>query len=212
MTREEARQQTRDRLVTAAAELFAERGVNGASVEQIAERAGYSRGAFYGNFEDKNGLVLELLKHRTLREKQEVEAIGSGAASFEEMLVALRAWHRERGRHLEDWFALRMELVLHALRNPEVRPMLAEREEFASTAIAGGLRYELARRGAEPPADPAFLALIVHALEDGLLIQRLLRPDEFTDEVVVDAFELLLRTWSGVPEAGGGSADPAERA
>ncbi|GAA2257335.1 MULTISPECIES: TetR/AcrR family transcriptional regulator [Kitasatospora] len=210
MTREETRQQTRERLVTAAAELFAERGVNGASVEQIAERAGYSRGAFYGNFEDKNGLVLELLKQRTLHERQEVEEIGRGAESFEEMLAALRTWHRERGRHLADWLALRMELVLHALRNPEVRPLLAEREELASAAIAEGLRYELARRGAVPPADPAFLALIVHALEDGLLIQRLLRPDEFTDEVVVDAFELLLRSWTAAPEAGGGAAGSTE--
>ena len=78
MTRAESRQQTRERLLAAAAELFAERGVNGASVEQIAERAGYSRGAFYGNFTDKHELAVDLLKQRTLQELEEVTDRTSG--------------------------------------------------------------------------------------------------------------------------------------
>src|SRR3954471_10523442 len=65
LTREESREQTRERLLAAAAELFAERGVNGTSVEQIAERAGYTRGAFYGNFDGKPELLVALLRQRT---------------------------------------------------------------------------------------------------------------------------------------------------
>jgi AcrR family transcriptional regulator len=205
LTREESRKQTQDRLLTAASELFAERGVNGTSVEQIAERAGYSRGAFYGNFNDKNEIVLELLKQRTQRELQEVQALGREVTSFQDMLALLREWHRDRSRHLAEWLALRMELILHALRNPHLRPPLAERELLARTAIGEGIQQELARRGAQPPADPEFLALIVHALEDGLLIQKTLRPEEIGDEVVVDAVELLLASWAalgGAPRDG----------
>ncbi|MFH8567534.1 TetR/AcrR family transcriptional regulator [Streptomyces sp. NPDC017993] len=213
LTREESRQQTRERLLAAAAELFVERGVNGTSVEQIAERAGYTRGAFYGNFEDKNALVAELLQHRTRRELEEVRALTQGATSFADALDRLRAWNRDRARHLPEWLALRMELVLHALRNEELRPLLAERELLARDAHAGGLEQAFAARGVESPADPAFLALIVHALEDGLLIQRLLAPEGIPGDVVVDAFDLLLRSWTALaqhpPQEGDGDARPA---
>ncbi|SHF12847.1 TetR/AcrR family transcriptional regulator [Streptoalloteichus hindustanus] len=200
LSREESREQTRERLLTAAAELFAERGVNGASVEQIAERAGYTRGAFYGNFEDKHHLVRELLHRRTRGEHEEVRALTESASSPQEALTSLRAWHRERANHLTGWLALRMELLLYALRNSEARPLLAEREHLARNALADGLRQHFSARGHTPPADPAFLALVVHALEDGLLIQRMLSPDDVSDEVVVDAYELLVRSWTALGE------------
>lgn len=209
LTRQESRRRTRERLLAAAAELFAERGVNGASVEQIAERAGFTRGAFYGNFDGKDALVAELLQERTRREAEEVREAAGGAASRDEAFAALRAWHRERARNLDTWLALRMELLLHAVRTPELRPLLAERERLARGALAEGVRRELDRDGAAAPADPAFLALIAHALEDGLLIQRALDPENVGEEAVVDAVELLLRSWTalaGEGETGEGEA------
>ncbi|MGG2465864.1 TetR/AcrR family transcriptional regulator [Streptomyces sp. RGM 3693] len=200
LTREESRQQTRSRLLTAAAELFTERGVNGTSVEQIAERAGYSRGAFYGNFEDKNALVAELLQHRTDRELDEVRALTQDATSGADALDKLRAWNRARAPHLPEWLALRMELVLHALRNEDLRPLLGARERLARDAHTAGLQQAFAAHDVTPPADPAFLGLIAHALEDGLLIQRLLAPDALPDDVVVDAYALLLRSWTALAQ------------
>ncbi|MGW5116340.1 TetR/AcrR family transcriptional regulator [Streptomyces noursei] len=200
LTREESRQQTRTRLLAAAAELFTERGVNGTSVEQIAERAGYTRGAFYGNFEDKNALVAELLHDRTRHELEEVGTLTQDAASPADALDKLRAWNRDRAQHLPQWLALRMELVLHALRNDALRPLLAERELLARNAHATGLEQAFTAHGVASPADPAFLALIVHALEDGLLVQRLLTPDGIPDDVVVDAFDLLLRSWTALAQ------------
>ncbi|SFO46987.1 transcriptional regulator, TetR family [Pseudonocardia ammonioxydans] len=207
MTRAESRQQTRERLLAAAAELFAERGVNGASVEQIAERAGYSRGAFYGNFTDKHELAVDLLKQRTLQELEEVTDRTSGEDPF----GALREWHTARAEHLPGWLSLRMELILYALRSPEFRPLLAERERIARDAHTRGVETAFAGRDATPPAAPDFLALIVHALEDGLLVQRMLFPDEISDQVVVDAVELLMRGWLG-SAAGGRPDDEDERA
>ncbi|GAA4616770.1 TetR/AcrR family transcriptional regulator [Saccharopolyspora hordei] len=185
LTREQSRQRTRERLLDAAAELFAERGVGGTSVEQIAERAGYSRGAFYGNFADKHEIAVELLLRRTQRELDEVRALDHST------LGPLRQFNRDRAEHLDQWLALRLELVLHVLRNPELRPRLAERERLARNAIASGISAQLPH----PPADPAFLGLIVHALEDGLMVQKLLSPEEIADDVVVDAYELLLAAW-----------------
>ncbi|MFB9629198.1 TetR/AcrR family transcriptional regulator [Nonomuraea helvata] len=191
-TREESRQETRTRLLASAAELFAERGVNGASIEQIAEHAGYSRGAFYGNFADKHELVVELLKQRTLRELEEVTAL----TRKQDPYAGLREWHKDRAANLLGWLSLRTELILYALRNPSFRPQLAERERIARDAHTGSIKATFAGLDVDPPADPAFLALIVHALEDGLLIQRMLFPDEISEEVIVDAAELLMRSWS----------------
>src|SRR4029079_385718 len=56
------RAQTRDRLMAAAISIFAARGIIGASVEEICEAAGFTRGAFYSNFADKDALVLALLQ------------------------------------------------------------------------------------------------------------------------------------------------------
>ncbi|MEU4807177.1 TetR family transcriptional regulator [Actinosynnema sp. NPDC023587] len=188
LTRAENRALTKERLLDAAAGLFAERGVNGTSLEQIAERAGYTRGAIYSNFPDKNAIAHELLLRRTHREAEEVRALGG---DFD----ALRRWNRDRAEHLPAWMALRLELVLHALRDPGSRPPLAERETFARSTIAEGL-------AAGGTADADFLALIIHALEDGLLIQHLLNPDAVPADIVVDAVEHLLgrRRATGVRE------------
>ncbi|MGP4014841.1 TetR/AcrR family transcriptional regulator [Saccharopolyspora sp. 5N708] len=188
----ERRQQTRTLLLAAAAELFADRGVNGTSVEQIAERAGYSRGAFYGNFTDKHELVVELLKQRTLHELDEVKDIAQRPDPY----AALREWHKARAEHLAGWLSLRIELIQYALRNPSFQPQLAERERVALDAHANSIESTFTSLGKEPPADPGFLALIVHALEDGLMVQRMLFPDEISDDVIVDAAELLMRTWA----------------
>ena len=193
MTRAESREQTKERLLAAAAELFAERGVNGTSVEQIAERAGYTRGAFYGNFEAKHDLVVALLARRREQEAAEVAALSAG--SLDEVMTRLRAWHAERARHLPEWFALRTELSLYALRNPAAREAVGADERTARDLIESGLRATFAARGATPPVDPAFLALIIHALEDGLLRQRYLSPEGTSDTMVADAAELLIRSW-----------------
>ncbi|MEU3625315.1 TetR family transcriptional regulator [Amycolatopsis coloradensis] len=198
LTREESREQTRQRLLTAAAELFAQRGVNGTSVEQIAERAGFTRGAFYGNFDGKHELVVELLRRRTQREAEEVTALRDGVGSFSEMMDRLRAWNVERAEHLGGWLTLRTELALYALRNPEARPLVGEGEKSTRALLETSVKTELAARGVVPPADPAFLALILHALEDGLLLQRFLSPEGTGDEDVVDAVQLLMRSWTAL--------------
>lgn len=55
-----SRENTRARLLEAAAQVFAEVGLDGASVEAVCERAGFTRGAFYSNFESKDELFLML--------------------------------------------------------------------------------------------------------------------------------------------------------
>ncbi|TWD80303.1 TetR family transcriptional regulator [Kribbella amoyensis] len=183
--RAETQARTRERLLSAAAGLFADRGVNGTSIEQIAERAGYTRGAFYGHFAGKPEVVAALLAERTRHEYDELRELPADR---------LRAWHQERSAHTPEWLALRLELLLYAAREgTEVRTELRDRERFARQAHEGWLAELFADGSA--PADLDQLALIVHALEDGLLIQRALDPDAVPPEAVVDAVTLLARAW-----------------
>lgn len=183
LSRAQSQAQTRQRILAAAAELFTERGVNGASLEQIAERAGYTRGALYGNFGDKHELVRALLEQRTENEAAEVRRMGP---DFATAAHDLRKFQHERARHLREWMALRLELILYVLRHPEAEVSLRDREERVRGLIAEGLRVNAV--GADVP----MLSLIIYALEDGLLVQHLLDPQRIPADVVMDAVEYLL--------------------
>ncbi|WP_246043048.1 MULTISPECIES: TetR/AcrR family transcriptional regulator [Streptomyces] len=217
LTRQQSRQVTREQILRSAAALFAGQGVSGTSVEQIVEAAGYTRGAFYGNFEGKHELVLALLEQRTQHELEEIQAMSREAATFEEMLDHLRSWHRRRDENLASWLALRTELWLYGLRDPELLPLLADRERRSRDAIAQSLEQGFAARGVTTPAPVELLALIVHALDDGLSIQRVLFPSDSGTDSVVDVVELLMKSWTALarsteaaPAAGPTAAPAAE--
>src|SRR5438309_11966919 len=69
---------TRDRILAAAAEVFAERGDEGAAVSDIARRAGFTTGAIYGRFRDKAELLLEVV--RGVLESQQEAAVMAAAS------------------------------------------------------------------------------------------------------------------------------------
>ncbi len=73
MTREDSRDQTTQRLLDAAQKLIAKKGLSAASVEDIAEAAGYTRGAFYSNFSSKGDLFIELLRPRPSENDRRVQ-------------------------------------------------------------------------------------------------------------------------------------------
>lgn len=183
LTRTQSQAQTRQRILDAAAELFTERGVNGASLEQIAERAGYTRGALYGNFGDKHELVRSLLEQRTEREATAVRELGP---DFDAAAPRLRQWQHDRAEHLREWTILRLELICYLLRTPDAPVSLREREQRVRQLIEAGVRTNA------PGADAPMLSLIIHALEDGLLIQHLLDPEHVKADVVMDAVTYLL--------------------
>lgn len=138
------RAQTRDRLLSAAAAVFAERGILAASVEEICEQAGFTRGAFYSNFESKDDLYFALLRreherHFAATQRAISEADLSRTAqppSPEELegmvqravLTTLRTMRSDREAILAGY-----EMRLYAARNPEVAAQYQEfmRESYA---------------------------------------------------------------------------------
>lgn len=138
------RAQTRDRLLSAAAAVFAERGILAASVEEICEQAGFTRGAFYSNFESKDDLYFALLRREHERHFAATQQAISEAdlhrtdhpPSPEELegmvqravLTTLRTMRSDREAILAGY-----EMRLYAARNPEVSAQYQEfmRESYA---------------------------------------------------------------------------------
>jgi AcrR family transcriptional regulator len=191
MTRAESRVATRDRLLEAAAQVFAEKGFYGAAVEEIAERAGFTRGAFYSNFSGKDDLFLALFDDRMRRQVDQVRALLEASRSPEEFFAALRRRSRSQPND-PSWRLLRAEFWLYAMRNPEVRPKLAKRERALRRAYAGAIRVQFDALGLSPPGRPEDLALIVQILDRGTDTMRDIDPSGVRSGFLMDALAMLL--------------------
>jgi AcrR family transcriptional regulator len=97
LTREESRAQTRDRLLDATYEIVVRNGIEEASIEDIAEAAGFSRGAFYSNFESKEELLCALLEREKAGWQQELRTLMGETASPEEVIQKARAYYVDLG-------------------------------------------------------------------------------------------------------------------
>ncbi len=121
------RVQTRQRLMRAAVDVFAERGVLGASVEEICEAAGFTRGAFYSNFADKNALVLALIEANivdsTAAARRAIDGLAELPAQTNtgELLSYVLTRFQATGRSDRTSALIEQELLLYAARVPELR-------------------------------------------------------------------------------------------
>jgi AcrR family transcriptional regulator len=192
LTRAEQQARTRAALIEAAAEVFLERGFRGTSVEAITARAGYSRGAFYSNFESKEQLFAELLQERAFSRARDIAARSADPRT--------RPTARELGRISAEvqsdpdtgWlFRLWLELLAHAGRDPEFRQIAAE--FWRGTRALGALALEQGYRdaGVPPPGPPDHLATAVIALDVGLGLQRFVDPEAVPLSLYPELFELL---------------------
>lgn len=150
------RQHTRDRLMDAATELFAEKSVQAASVEEICERAGFTRGAFYSNFDSKDELCLELVRQRGEQLVQTTQAAlaaipeaGLTENTMDEVLAKVLAVF-DSGFSMDDhWVLIRNELRLYSYRAPSFRPALIEVEGKANMLALKAITESLERQQAK---------------------------------------------------------------
>jgi TetR/AcrR family transcriptional regulator, transcriptional repressor of aconitase len=164
LTREESKEVTRVRLIEAAERVFIRKGFDDASVEEISETAGYSRGAFYSNFDSKEQVFLAVIDGRRPKAFDDIFQEVSGPA---ERMTALREWFSHQWR-LKDFIALRMEFSRRAMRDRSVRKHLAElrRRELETYAASVG-RY-LGGTDGVPAHQDELIALVLLAVAHGL--------------------------------------------
>jgi AcrR family transcriptional regulator len=174
-------------MLDAAFEVFAERGFGRATVEEVCEAAGYTRGAFYSNFSSMDELFFALYGQRTtamvtliqqtLADTTTAAHEGDLAHAVDRILATLGTDSR--------WYAVNAEFTAHALRRPEVAAALAHHRRAVRQALVPIL--EAAAAGRELPAasaTPDLLARTIIAAHDGTLAQVLIEPDDES-----------LRTW-----------------
>jgi AcrR family transcriptional regulator len=171
------RTNTRARLLDGALEVFAERGFHGASVEDICDRAGFTRGAFYSNFASKDELVIALFQATTDRLIEQISALLPELADQPVTLLdAVLGLLDEAAPDQRRWHLVSTEFTLHALRNPEAaRALNKQREMFRSRLTQ--LVEEISRTsGLEFSVPPEQFVRLVIALHEGARSQSLLEP------------------------------------
>ena len=170
LTPERRRQLTRQTLIEAAAEVFAKKGFYGASLEEIGEVAGFSRGAIYSNFGSKEELLFGVLDHYMDRELDAVLTAleESGRADPVTDAVAATAAWESANRVAPSWPTLALELRLAALRNAEVRKRLVEFERKNGEKVARLIEEEWARRGVHGRISARDFADLSRAAVEGL--------------------------------------------
>lgn len=174
LTRAEAKARTREQLLDAAAQVFAQKGYAGASVDEIAEAAGYSAGALYSNFDGKEQLFLELMSER--RSQGIARQAAQAAAIIEEdgpdpLARLVRRLENVDGRSAEA-AALQAEFWLFAVRNPEAMRVLAATADERVQMLAPLVGHILSRYGAVTEVPPESVTRIALALFQGLARQR----------------------------------------
>ena len=174
LTRVEAKQRTREKLLAAAGDVFAAQGFTAATVEEIVERAGFTRGAFYANFADKADAFLTLLEE-TRRADMHAAAELVATTPDDQKLQQMQAWYDS----LRDprWERADAEFGPHAAADPALRARLAARQREVRDAIAAILRAYIESTPITLSVSPDVVASMILAIGEGVARQRQLEPD-----------------------------------
>jgi AcrR family transcriptional regulator len=177
LSRAERREQTRQELVVAAEACFVTRGFHATSVDEVAERAGYTKGAVYSNFAAKEDLFFAVYERRVERVVTEV-APGLRQAGAQQALDWLATTTIERRDHNDGWLAVFSEFWGHVVRHPELRERFAAIHARFLELLAEAVRQVAEDRGLTLPTDltASQVALAWNAMEVGLGLERLTQP------------------------------------
>lgn len=178
------RARTRASLVQAAARLIGEKGLHATSLEDVASAAGMSRGAIYGNFKDRDELFLAVLESRW----QPITPAFKSGAPLRVQLRLLGEAVTAAAPKRAAIAARALEFQLYALSNSKMKALLlkhsAQQYAIAEAELVKAVPAQAL------PLPPRQFVRVLHALIEGLLLERLQDP-EITDELIVAALEAL---------------------
>jgi AcrR family transcriptional regulator len=192
MTRRQKQAETRKSLLRSAAKAFCRKGLEGASVEEVAQEAGYTKGAFYANFKSKEELFLVMLDERFSEQLDRIDSLlGGEEEPGEEARHAAQDFIRSfRGE--EDWKRLYFEFVAYAMRNDEFRQELATRHRALRARLAEIYRRWAAGFPTEPPIPFEDIAAMTDFMSDGFLLDRMVDP-ELDEELYATMLAIFFR-------------------
>ncbi|ANZ27391.1 MULTISPECIES: TetR/AcrR family transcriptional regulator [Rhodococcus] len=190
-TRQETQARTREDLLATAAEHFLERGYAAASLDQIAEDAGYSKGAVYSNFRNKDELCFAVLDRIRAERMGEIAATLAAGATLDDVVTAFGVW-AERTIGDRRWTLLEIEFSVRSRHNEEIRSRIAAGAEGVRTLIAELIRSLADRYDVTPTMDPGQASAMLLGLGIGLGLQRAISP-ELSAAALTDAVRTLMR-------------------
>ncbi len=181
------RDRTRAKLMEAARSMIREKGYEHTTLEAIAERAGMTTGAIYGNFKNRDELFLSLGQAYWPPIKPMVRPGATFAEIMRALADATLASIPERSAAAVG----RLTGLAYALTHEDLRAKIAE---FTAQSYAFGeqwIRSVTKEEDLPMPAD--HLVRVIHVLTEGLVFQRLLTPELMPDEIFHAAFDALAK-------------------
>ncbi len=157
--------------------MFEEQGIGGASIETIAAAAGFTRGAFYSNFNSKDELIIAMLEDHVAQSIRRMLDLLARHSSLPDFIDALKTMDRSQQDPLSRSPLLHMEMILFVARAEKRRPELAKRLRARRQLIADIVETTAKNTGSNPVLNPAWWGAIVLALEDGFRLHRLIDPE-----------------------------------
>lgn len=203
LTRDQSRDQTRQRLLDSGQAVFTKKGFSAASVEDIAAAAGYTRGAFYSNFGSKIALFLEILKRDHEQIMERLRSIFEGEASRTDMESRLMQYYSECYRD-NKCFLLWVDARLQASRDAKFRTQFNAFIDEVLQATTAYIVVFSEKAGTPLTMPPEQLALGLTALIEGMMSFYSSDPQRFDGEAETVLSKFFYRVVLGARDA-----DPA---
>ncbi len=196
LSRRESQAQTRERLLESARQTFAKSGFIATTVDEIAEAAGFSKGAFYSNFTSKEAVFLELLQRHMAEEVRFLEDALEEEGNHQ--LDRIHRHFRDREEDI-DWCLLAIEFQMRASRDPNFSAAFAALYQRQRLMLGGLIEAIFKKNGTPPPLPAHDLASVFMALTHGLALQRATDSVSVSSGLLGDAIRLLLERLLDVP-------------
>lgn len=180
------RDRTRAALLEAARALIREKGYERTTLEEVASRAGMTTGAIYGNFKNRDELFIALGHTYWAPVKPQIKPDATFAEAMRALAKATLAAVDERRPAAIG----RLTGLAYTLKNPELR---ARVHDITQSSYEFGAEWLALFDRSELPMPPKQLVRVIHALIEGLVMQRILTPDLCPDEVFYAAFGALAK-------------------
>jgi AcrR family transcriptional regulator len=180
------RQRTRAALLEAARAVVREKGHGRTTLEEVARRAGMTTGAIYGNFKNRDDLLIALGHAYWPAVRPRVRAGASFAEAMAAMATATLAAVDERAPAAVG----RLTGLAYTLTSEDLR---ARVRDVTASSFEVGAAWLASFDERELPMPAADLVRVLHALIEGLVLQRLITPELYPDHVFHAAFAALAR-------------------
>ena len=183
LTREQQKAQTRKRLIESAKKVVARRGYHGASLEEVAEEAGYSRGAVYSNFENKEDLFFACIDEILEKWESDLRQVfETDEDPLKQAYEAGKIFDEVFGENLE-WFVAFIEFCCKVAKMPKLRKKVATRLT-AMNQVSGKIVEAYAEElGLPMPAPAEQLSFVSQSITVGFALRKLVDPENFPVEV-----------------------------